>query len=107
MNEFPLRLIGDNIAIQYEESIPMSSLLVVPEGAQKRELCWAKVLAVGNGRRSKAGDRIPIGVSVGDRVLAAQQHMALKQAWILAENLFGRTDIVIIEEADIFVVDDG
>ena len=45
--------------------------IFLPESAQK-ELNEAKVLAVGPGGMDKEGKRIPVSVSVGDRVLIPQ-----------------------------------
>lgn len=106
MSEIPLRLLGDNIAIKYDAPDKISDLIVVPDSVEYREPSWATVIATGPGRVSKKGKLVPVGIKVGERVLVAQQHKSLKQSWILSEHIFGRTDIVIIKEEDIFCVDD-
>jgi len=107
VSDFPIRLLGGNIAVQFEPTSEAFGLIVMPERGRDKDPSWAKVIAKGPGIRTKKDVLIPIGVEVGDRVLVAPQHKALKQSWILSEAIIGRTDIVIIEEEDIFVVDDG
>ena len=106
MIDLPIKLIGSNIAVQFEVVEEAKGLIIIPEKARNREAAWAQVIAVGTGRRTKKDVLVPFEVKVGDRVLVAPQHKTLKQSWILADALFGRSDIVIIKEEDIIVVDD-
>ena len=45
--------------------------IILPESAQSK-LNEGQVIAVGPGRRSKDGDLLPMGASVGDKVLLPQ-----------------------------------
>ena len=45
--------------------------IIIPDTAQEKPL-EAKVVAVGDGRRNDEGDRLPLEVEVGDRVLISK-----------------------------------
>ncbi|HEY64235.1 MAG TPA: co-chaperone GroES [Caldilineae bacterium] len=67
-----LRPLGDRLVvepIEQEERTP--SGIILPETAKERPQ-EGKVLAIGPGRRDNDGNRIPMDVKEGDRVLFAK-----------------------------------
>lgn len=64
-----IRPLGDKIVLeQLEEDEITKSGIVLPESAKEKPQ-KAKVIAVGPGRVTDEGKKIPIGVKVGDVVL--------------------------------------
>lgn len=52
-----------------EEEKTTKSGIVIPDSAEKEKPIKGKVLAVGQGKLSEKGERIPMSVKVGDTVL--------------------------------------
>jgi len=72
MAQFNLRPLGDRVWIEPVERDEMTpSGIVLPETAKEKPQ-EGKVLAVGPGARNEKGERIPMDVKVGDRVLFAK-----------------------------------
>lgn len=72
MNEIKLKPLGDRLVvepIEKEEVTPGG--IILPETAKEKPQ-EGKVLAVGPGRRDDEGNRIPMDVKEGDRVLYAK-----------------------------------
>jgi chaperonin GroES len=65
-----LRPLGDRVVVQAEDDLEQRtpSGLVIPDTAKEKPQI-GEVLAVGPGALSDEGDRLPMDVSVGDRVL--------------------------------------
>ena len=62
---FPLKPLEDKIIVkQAEAETQTASGLYIPDNAKQGE-----VLAVGPGRRDEKGERIPMDVQVGDKIL--------------------------------------
>ena len=55
--------------------------MLLPESSVK-ELNEAKVLAVGPGMMDKKGNRIPMGVKEGDKVLIPQVCYKVEMEWV-------------------------
>jgi chaperonin GroES len=67
MNIKPL---GDRLLIEpMEEEKTTKSGIVLPDTAEKGKPIQGKVAAVGPGRLNDKGERIPMSVKVGDKVL--------------------------------------
>ncbi len=68
-----LRPLGDRVLIEAveQEDTFAGGQLVLPETAKEKPQ-QGNVLAVGEGRRDEDGERIPMDVKVGDRVLFAK-----------------------------------
>ena len=67
-----LKPLGDRLVVdpkEREETTP--SGLVLPETAKEKPQ-EGEVIAIGPGRRDEDGDRIPMDVAVGDKVLYAK-----------------------------------
>lgn len=65
MNLTPL---SDHVIIEPDKAAEKSGPLFLPESSRERR-AEGIVVAVGPGKRGKNGQRIPLEVSVGDRVL--------------------------------------
>lgn len=72
MAEFKLRPLGDRVWIEpIEQEETTASGIVLPETAKEKPQ-EGKVLAVGPGVRNDKGERQPLDVKVGNRVLFAK-----------------------------------
>ena len=72
MAELKLRPLGDRVWVEpIEQEEVTASGIVLPETAKEKPQ-QGKVLAVGPGVRNEKGERQPLDVKVGDRVLFAK-----------------------------------
>ena len=66
---FPLIPLEDKIIVkQAEAEMQTASGLFIPDNAKEKPQ-QGEVLAVGPGRRDEKGERIPMDVKVGDKIL--------------------------------------
>ncbi|UYV15988.1 co-chaperone GroES [Porphyrobacter sp. ULC335] len=66
--------------------------IIIPDSAQEKP-SEGEVVAVGEGNRDEDGDRIPLDVKVGDRVLFGK--------WSGTEVKINGEDLLIMKESDI------
>ncbi|MFM7349489.1 MAG: co-chaperone GroES [Erythrobacter sp.] len=66
--------------------------IIIPDSAQEKP-SEGEIIAVGEGNRDDDGDRIPLDVKVGDRVLFGK--------WSGTEVKIGGEDLLIMKESDI------
>jgi chaperonin GroES len=66
--------------------------IIIPDSAQEKP-SEGEVVAVGDGARDDDGDRIPLDVKVGDRVLFGK--------WSGTEVKINGEDLLIMKESDI------
>jgi len=78
--------------------------IIKPEGAIEDINIWGTVLAVGPGRLTKKGVRIPIDAKVGDRVLFVRFLKKTRTGEALVQVL-GNNQF-LIQEKDILAVDE-
>ncbi len=90
-----LKPLGDRIVVKVVEEVERTkSGIVLPDTAKEKPQ-EAEVVAVGPGGRSEKGDRIPMEVKVGDRVIFAkysgsefkqddEEYLILRESDILA-----------------------
>lgn len=98
MSSFKLRPLGDRVWIEpIEREETTASGIVLPETAKEKPM-EGKVLAVGPGAANDQGQRVPLDVKVGDRVLFA------KYAGTEIKN--NGTRQLIMRESDILAVVD-
>jgi chaperonin GroES len=95
MAELKLRPLGDRVWIQpIEQDETTASGIILPETAKEKPQ-EGKIVAVGPGRMDDDGERIPMDVALGDRVLYAKyagtevkledkKYLILKESDILA-----------------------
>ena len=69
--------------------------IIIPDSAQEKP-SEGEIVAVGEGTRDDDGDRIPLDVKVGDRVLFGK--------WSGTEVKVGGEDLLIMKESDILGV---
>jgi len=64
-----IRPLADRILVRrIEEKEQKRGNIVIPDTAKEKPM-EGKVMAVGTGKRDKEGERIPLEVKVGDRIL--------------------------------------
>ena len=91
-----LRPLGDRLVVEPIEREEMTaSGIYVPETAKERPQ-EGKVLAVGPGQKDEDGERIPMDVSVGDRVLYAK--------YAGTEVKLEDKKVLILKESDILAI---
>ena len=96
MNFRPLH---DRVAVKrVEEEQRTKGGLIIPDTAQEKPM-QGEVLAVGPGARDDKGELVPMGVSVGDRVLFGK--------WSGTEVRLDGEDLLIMKESDIMGVLEG
>jgi chaperonin GroES len=69
--------------------------IIIPDSAQEKP-SEGEIIAVGEGARDEDGDRIPLDVKVGDRVLFGK--------WSGTEVKINGEDLLIMKESDIMGV---
>lgn len=69
--------------------------IIIPDSAKEKP-AEGEIVAVGAGTRDEDGDRIPLDVQVGDRVLFGK--------WSGTEVKVGGEDLLIMKESDILGV---
>ncbi|MGQ9705363.1 MAG: co-chaperone GroES, partial [Actinomycetota bacterium] len=91
------RPLGDRVVVEpveQEEKTP--SGIILPETAKEKPQ-EGKVIAVGPGRRDDKGERVPMDVKEGDRVLFAKYAGT-------EVKLEGDQKVLILKESDILAV---
>jgi chaperonin GroES len=95
MSKLKLRPLGDRVWVEpIEREETTASGIVLPETAKEKPM-EGRVLAVGPGARNDSGERIPLDVKVGDRVLFAKyagteikqngtRHLIMRESDLLA-----------------------
>ncbi|GAB4521654.1 MAG: co-chaperone GroES [Anaerolineae bacterium] len=72
MAEVKLRPLGDRVVVEpIEEEERTAGGIILPETAKEKPQ-QGKVIAVGPGVRNENGERVPMDVKLGDRVLFAK-----------------------------------
>ena len=67
-----VRPLGDRVVVEpVEQEEKTASGIILPETAKEKPQ-EGKIIAVGAGRRDEDGERVPMDVQVGDRVLYAK-----------------------------------
>ncbi len=92
--------LGDRIVVAPAEKggeKKLASGIILPESADKEKLLKGEVVAVGPGRRSDTGERIPVEVAVGDTVF-------FKKPWDEPIKLEG-VEYFVLSESDIILIE--
>ena len=97
MNGPKLRPMGDRLLVELMEGEDTfaGGVLVLPETAKEKPQ-QGKVLAVGSGAKDERGERIPMDVEVGDRILFAK--------YAGTEIKLSGSKYLIMRESDVFAV---
>ncbi len=97
MAEIKLRPLGDRVVVEpIEEEERTAGGIILPETAKEKPQ-QGKVIAVGPGARDEDGNRIPVDVKLGDRVLFAKYAGT-------EVKLGGNHKVLVLRESDILAV---
>ncbi len=100
MADVKLRPLGDRVVIEpIEEEERTASGIILPETAKEKPQ-QGKVIAVGPGARDENGNRIPMDVKLGDRVLFAKYAGT-------EVKLDGDNKVLVLRESDILAIIEG
>ncbi|NOZ29933.1 MAG: co-chaperone GroES [Chloroflexi bacterium] len=100
MADVKLRPLGDRVVVEpIEEEERTASGIILPETAKEKPQ-QGKVIAVGPGARDENGNRIPMDVKLGDRVLFAKYAGT-------EVKLDGDNKVLVLRESDILAVIEG
>jgi chaperonin GroES len=91
-----LKPIGDRIVIELVESEEKTASGIVLPDTAKEKPQEGKVVAVGTGRVLDSGERVPVEVAVGDRIIFSK--------YSGTEVKFQGTEYLILRENDILAV---
>ena len=92
-----VRPLGDRLVVEpVEQEEQTASGIILPETAKEKPQ-EGTVIAVGPGRRDEDGDRVPMDVSEGDRVLYAKYAGT-------EVKLEGDKKVLILKESDILAI---
>ncbi|MFA5942434.1 MAG: co-chaperone GroES [Candidatus Paceibacterota bacterium] len=99
VKKLSLKPLGDRIIVlpsEKEGEKKLASGIILPEAANKEKLIKGEVVAVGPGRRTDTGERIPVEVRPGDTVF-------FKKPW---DEPFKINDVehYVLSESDIIAV---
>jgi chaperonin GroES len=87
------RPLGDRVVIRrVEEEAKTKGGIIIPDTAKEKPQ-EGEVIAVGPGARDEAGERIPMDVKAGDRILFGK--------WSGSEVKLDGEDLLIMNESDI------
>ncbi len=101
MADVKLRPLGDRVVVEpIEEEERTAGGIILPETAKEKPQ-QGKVIAVGPGARDENGNRIPMDVKVGDRVLFA------KYAGTEVKLGSGDNKVLVLRESDILAIIEG
>src|SRR4029077_4937344 len=94
------RPLHDRVVVKrIEEEQKTKGGILIPDTAKEKPM-QGEILAVGPGARNEDGDLIPMGVSVGDRVLFGK--------WSGTEVKLDGDELMIMKESDIMgVLEEG
>src|SRR3989344_1958201 len=92
---------GDHVLVKPAEKAgekKLASGIIIPETINKEKLMTGTVIAVGPGKRSEKGDRMPIDISLGATV-------AFKKPWDEPIKIDGE-EYYVFPESDINLIQD-
>jgi chaperonin GroES len=91
-----LQPLGDRVVIERDESEKMTAGGIVLPDTAKDKPTRGEVISVGEGRLNKAGERVPLQVKVGDRVLFT--------SYAGEPFKLGERELMLMREEDILAV---
>lgn len=91
-----LKPLGNRVLLEvFEEETTTPSGIVLPDSAKEKSRL-AKVVAVGEGKLLDNGERLPLEVSVGDKVVFEQ--------YAGAEIKYDGSEYLVVKDTDIIAV---
>ncbi len=91
--------LGDRVVVKPSETSAekkLASGIIIPESANKEKLFTGEVVAVGDGKRTESGERFPLEVIVGDKVV-------FKKPWDEPLKVDG-VEYYVLSESDISLI---
>ena len=98
--KFSLSPLGDRVVIKPSEKEgekKLASGIIIPETVDKEKLLTGEVIAVGPGRRSDDGKRVPIEVKPGDTVFFKKPWDAPIKVDEVEYYVLPESEIILIE----------
>lgn len=98
--KFPLSPLGDRVVVRPSESggeKQLASGIILPETVNKEKMLSGTVVAVGPGRRTDDGSRLPVEVAVGTTVF-------FKKPWDEPVKIDG-VEYFVLSESDIILIE--
>lgn len=98
--KFQLVPLGDRVVVRPSEKAgekKLASGIIIPETVDKEKLLKGEVVAVGPGRRTDEGKRLPIEVKTGDTVF-------FKKPWDEPVKVDG-VEYYVLSESDIILLE--
>ena len=95
-----LKPLGDRVVVRPGDTggeKKLASGIIIPETVNKEKLFAGEVVAVGPGRRSDKGERIPLEVKAGDKVF-------FKKPWDEPIKLDGE-EYYVLSESEILLIE--
>lgn len=97
-HEAPITPLGDRVLVralsQEEMGSKSPSGIIIPDSAQSEKSDRGVVLSVGGGKRNEKGERVPVEVLVGDKILFQ---------W--GEKIeYGKEDYFVVREDNILAI---
>lgn len=99
VKKLALQPLGDRVVVKPEDKggeKKLASGLIIPETVDKEKLLVGTVMAVGAGKQTESGTRLPLEVKVGDTVL-------FKKPWDEPFKLDG-VEYYVLNESDISLI---
>jgi chaperonin GroES len=94
--DIKLQPLGDRVVVEREESETVTSGGILLPDTAKDKPTRGKIVSVGDGRLQKSGQRVPLQVKVGDRVLFS--------AYAGDSFKLGDRELLLMREEDILAV---
>jgi chaperonin GroES len=98
--KFSLSPLGDRVVVRpslKEGEKKLASGIIIPETVNKEKLFQGEVIAVGSGRRSEDGKRVPVEVSPGDTVYFKKPWDEPIKVDDVEYYVLSESDIILIE----------
>lgn len=94
--EIKLQPLGDRVVVERDESETVTSGGILLPDTAKDKPTRGKIISIGDGRLQKNGQRVPLQVKVGDRVLFS--------AYAGDNFKLGDRDLLLMREEDVLAV---
>lgn len=99
--KFALVPLGDRVVVRPSEKDgekKLASGIIIPETVDKEKLLKGEIIAIGPGRRSDDGKRIPVEVKTGDMVFFKKPWDAPIKVDEVEYYVLSESDIILIEK---------
>ena len=95
-----MKPIGDQVLLKEQEKAEKTeSGIILVDGAYDEEFVYANVISVGAGLFTQTGNRIPMSVKVGDRILISKNNLGSQKKVKLDDE-----EYILVREMEISMV---